>query len=186
METKKPMLLVFAGPNGSGKSTITDYLGTVGEYTNADDIVKAMGIDNKQAAEIVEKKRYEAIESKLDFTFETVLSSEYPMRVIRKAKEEGYFIKCIFVLTIDPEVNILRVDARVSGGGHDVPKDKIRDRYYKSLGNVKELIDLCDILHIYDNTREEAVRILRKHKEEDITIFPNDLWDEERIINLVC
>jgi predicted ABC-type ATPase len=186
MQNKKPMLLIFAGPNGSGKSTITDYLEIVGEYTNADDVVRVTGMDNYEAAKLVEKKRYQAIEDKRDFTFETVMSSEYPMKIIRKAKANGYFIKCIYVLTIDPEVNVLRVESRVLSGGHDVPKDKIRDRYYKSLNNIKELIELSDILHIYDNTNEEAVRILRKHKDEDIIIFPNDLWDEEKIISLLC
>ena len=47
---RKPMLLVFAGPNGSGKSTITGYFDIVGSYTNADEIVKATGMDNKEAA----------------------------------------------------------------------------------------------------------------------------------------
>ena len=40
METKKPLLVVFAGPNGSGKSTITDTFGNLKGYTNADEVVK--------------------------------------------------------------------------------------------------------------------------------------------------
>ena len=60
----------------------------------------------------------------------------------RKAKSEGYFIKCIFVLTIDPLVNVARVEARVASGGHDVDKEKIKSRYYKSLANIKELMTL--------------------------------------------
>ena len=93
MLNKKPMILVFAGPNGSGKSTITKYFDTVGKYTNADDIVNSMGMDNREAAEFVDKKRYESIENKEDFTFETVLSSEYKLKLLRKAKDEGYFRK---------------------------------------------------------------------------------------------
>lgn len=71
MLNKKPMILVFAGPNGSGKSTITKYFDTVGTYTNADDIVAATGMSNEEAAAFADKKRYEAIGSKEDFTFET-------------------------------------------------------------------------------------------------------------------
>lgn len=56
-------------------------------------------------------------------------------------------------------------------------------RYYKSLDHIKLLLELCDILHVYDNT-EEPVRIIRKHKQ-DISIFPNDLWSEERIFELI-
>ena len=55
----KPMVFVFAGPNGSGKSTITEYF-DIKNYTNADDIVKSMGVTNEEAAVIVQKKRYES------------------------------------------------------------------------------------------------------------------------------
>ena len=60
--------------------------------------------------------RYESIVKKEDFTFETVLSSEYKLNILRKAKEEGYFIKCFFILTVDASVNVARVSARVASG----------------------------------------------------------------------
>ena len=56
-------------------------------------------------------------------------------------------------------------------------------RYYKALANIPQLMELCDILHIYDNTIT-PVRIVRKHKD-DISIFPNDLWSESKIIELI-
>ena len=133
MSAKKPMLLVLAGPNGSGKSTITQFFEKVGEYTNADDVAMSTGMSVEDAARFVDKKRYDAIAQKRDFTFETVLSSEYKMDILRRAKDEGYFIKCIFILTVDPLINVARVEARVALGGHDVPKDKIISRYSKSL-----------------------------------------------------
>ena len=139
--------------------------------------------DNFEAAQFVDEKRYEAISNNKDFTFETVLSSEYKMNILRKAKEEGYFIKCVFVLTIDPCINIARVKARVAQGGHDVEEHKIVSRYAKSLANIRELLSLCDIVHVYDNTFE-PVRIIRKHKE-DISIFANELWSEEQILELI-
>ena len=177
------MILVIAGPNGSGKSTFTQYFEKIGEYTNADDVVAATGMSNADAARLVDKKRYESIANKKDFTFETVLSSDYKLELLRKAKSEGYFIKCIFVLTVDPRVNIARVQSRVAQGGHDVEKEKIISRYKKSLNNIKELLEICDILHVYDNTLK-PFRIIRKHKE-DISIFASDLWSEDRIISLM-
>ena len=69
MSTKKPMILVLAGPNGSGKSTITKLFDVVGEYTNADDIVAATGMDYLAAARMADEKRYSAIKEKRDFTF---------------------------------------------------------------------------------------------------------------------
>ena len=183
MSTKKTMVLFMAGPNGSGKSTITQYFEIVGEYTNADDMVKTIGMSNEEAAILADKKRYESINKKADFTFETVLSSKYKLDILKKAKEAGYFIKGVFVLTINPNINVARVAARVASGGHDVDKDKIIQRYKKSLDNIKRLMEICDILHVYDNSIE-PVRIIRKHKE-DISIFPNELWSEEHILELL-
>lgn len=183
MSERKPLLLVFAGPNGSGKSTITQYFDKAGMYTNADDMVSATGMSNEEAAKLADEKRYHSIECKEDFTFETVLSSKYKLDILRKAKIEGYFIKCVFVLTTDPSVNVARVAARVASGGHNVDTDKIQSRYIKSLDNIKILMDICDIMHVYDNTIEPT-RIIRKHKD-DISIFPNELWTTERIIKLI-
>lgn len=107
------------------------------------------------------------------------MSSEYKMDIIRKAKEEGYFIKCVFVLTINPKINVARVKSRVAQGGHNVEKEKIESRYSKAIGNIGELIELCDILHVYDNTLK-PVRIIRKHKEQ-LSINENELWSSEKI-----
>jgi predicted ABC-type ATPase len=71
----------------------------------------------------------------------------------------------------------------VAQGGHNVARDKIISRYEKSLANIKELLEICDILHVYDNTIEPK-RIIRKHKE-DISVFANDLWSEEQILSLM-
>ena len=51
------------------------------------------------------------------------------------------------------------------------------------VANIKELMRLCDILHVYDNTIQ-PIRIIRKHKEE-LSIFPNENWTEEMIIELI-
>ena len=183
MQNRKPMVLVLAGPNGSGKSTITTYFDIIGNYTNADDIVSSTKMDNLEAAKMVDKQRYESIEKKEDFTFETVLSSEYKLDILRKAKEEGYFIKCVFVLTVDPKINITRIESRVALGGHNVENSKVIEIYHKSINNIKELVELCDILHVYDNT-EIPQRIIRKHKD-DFSIYPNSYWNEEDILGLL-
>lgn len=139
MSERKPMVLVFAGPNGSGKSTVTTYFDKVDTYTNAYDIVAATGMDNMEAARLADKMRYRSIEQKEDFTFETVLSSHYKLDILKKAKEEGYFIKCFFILTVDASVNVARVSARVASGGHNVDEKSIRARYSNLLATLKNL-----------------------------------------------
>ena len=53
----------------------------------------------------------------------------------------------------------------MAAGGHNVDSSKVIERYYKSINNIKELLDICDIMHVYDNTKSPE-RIIRKHKEE--------------------
>lgn len=183
MQNRKPMILVLAGPNGSGKSTITTFFDKVGTYTNADDFVMTTGMDNMDAAILVDKMRYNSIDKKEDFTFETVLSSNYKLDILRKAKEEGYFIKCVFVLTVNPQINIVRIESRVASGDHNVDSRKVIERYYKSISNIKELLKICDIVHVYDNT-ETPKRIIRKHKDE-LSIYPNEYWSKQDILGLM-
>ncbi len=71
---------------------------------------------------------------------------------MKLAKEKGYKAISIFVCTNSPEINIGRVKNRVSEGGHDVPTDRLKDRYYKSLENLKPLYETSDEIYIYDNT----------------------------------
>ena len=180
--TRLPEVMVFAGPNGSGKSTITRMAKTVGKYINADDIQKTTLCTNLEAAVKAEELREEMIEDKQDFTFETVLSTDRNLNLLRKAKEKGYFVRGIYVLTIDPDINIARVTAREALGGHGVPEEKIRSRYVKALALIPRLVYVCDVLHIYDNTKE-PFRIFKKRKDAYFH-WSNTYWDWENITKL--
>lgn len=123
-----PEVIVFAGPNGSGKSTITQMAKIGGKYINADDIKRTTLCTDLEAAIKAEELRENMIENKKDFTFETVLSTDRNLLLLQKAKEQGYFVRGIYVLTANV-VNVARVQAREALGGHGVPEDKIRSRY---------------------------------------------------------
>ena len=179
---KLPEIIVFAGPNGSGKSTITRMAKTIGEYINADDIKKTTLCSDLAAAVKAEELRELMIEQKKDFTFETVLSTDRNLLLLQKAKDQGYFIRCIYVLTSNVNINVARVNAREALGGHGVPDDKIRSRYDKALALVPQLIKICDIVHIYDNTKE-PFRIFKKRKDVYYH-WANAYWDEEKINQL--
>jgi len=103
---KLPEVVVFAGPNGSGKTTITKMAKTVGEYINADDIKKTTLCTDLEAAIKAEELRNEMIARKMDFTFETVLSTDRNLLLLKKAKEQGYFIRGIYVLTSNVDINV--------------------------------------------------------------------------------
>lgn len=176
---KLPEVMVFAGPNGSGKSTITEMAKTVGQYINADDIKRTILCSDLEAAQKAEKLRNRKIAARDDFTFETVLSTDRNLNLLRQAKEQGYFVRGIYVLTANADINVARVHSREALGGHGVPEDKIRTRYEKALKLIPELVKVCDVLHIYDNT-EEPFRIFKKRKDVYFH-WANEFWSYEKI-----
>ena len=180
---KVPQLLVLAGPNGSGKTTVTSDIQTVGVYVNADDIKIAAGCTDLQAAEQATQARESLLRARADFTFETVLSTDRNLDLLRRAKTAGYQITAIFILTTDAAVNVARVRARVVTGGHDVPEDKIRSRYDRSLANLPALIDLSDTVMIIDNTNDPTC-IFARDATGSVTEPTRD-WPEDRINRLL-
>lgn len=183
LQNRKPEIIVFAGPNGSGKSTITQLFQIDMDYINADDIKKSTLCTDLEAAQKAEQLREEHLSQHKDFCFETVLSTDRNLKLLKKAKENGYFIKCVYILTALPDVNVMRVRARVIQGGHGVPEDKIRSRYHKSLELIKEVIPVCDICHIYDNSDDIPFRIFKKRKSE-YYFDENEFWSFDDIVLL--
>ena len=179
---KLPEIIVFAGPNGSGKSTITRMAKVIEPYINADDIKRTNYCTDLEAAQQAEKMREQAIANNDSFTFETVMSTDRNLKLLRRAKEKGYFIRCIYVLTADVNINVVRVESREATGGHGVPKDKIRTRYTKALKLIPELVEVADVMHIYDNSTV-PYRIFKKRKTEYF-VWENENWSEESIRKL--
>ena len=165
---RRPTLCIVAGPNGSGKTTMTLQLlanewAEDSLYINPDNIAQeTFGDWNSpeavlKAAKLATDKRYECLAQKKDFVFETVFSSEEKLEFVRKAKAAGFFIRFFFVCTEDPEINVHRITKRFLEGGHEVPISKIISRYYKSLANAAQAIELVDRAYIYDNSVENTL-----------------------------
>lgn len=191
LNQKEPEIIVFAGPNGSGKSTALEKFledlkkshNIVKHYINADNIKIDKNCTDLEAAQIAEKMREEALAAHEDFIFETVFSTDRNLNLLKRAKENGYFIRCIYVLTCDCQINIARVKSRKIDGGHGVPEEKIVSRYKKALDLIPAIVEVCDIVHIYDNS-EKPFRIFKKRKTE-YSYWPNKYWPESKIKDLV-
>ena len=184
MTDTAPELLVYAGPNGSGKSTVTKAFPVVGEYINADDIKKCEKCDDLQAAKIATALRENFLNKRMDFTFETVLSTDRNVDLLKRAKQFGYKIFVVFVLTCDVEINIARVQERVKNGGHGVPVEKIKSRYYKSLANIKPLLNIADSMKVIDNSGKRASLILNSENGK-LTFNQTEKWTNQKLKMLV-
>jgi predicted ABC-type ATPase len=179
----KPEIVVFAGPNGSGKSTIFNLAKVFYPYVNADDIKSSLHCTDLEAAEKATELRENLLAANKNFSFETVLSTRRNLELLKRAKEKGYFIRVFYVLTISPAINVMRIKSRVLNGGHNVPEEKVHARYDKALLLLPELIQISDILHIYDNS-QNIFRIFKKRKTENF-YWENSFWSKQQIEKLV-
>lgn len=119
-ELLRPVLCVVAGPNGSGKTSTTEKLlsnewTADSVYINPDNIAQeTYGDWNSQeailnAAKEATRLRYEYLQKRVNFVFETVFSSQEKLDFLKKAHNEGFFIRFFYVCTESPEINVLRV-----------------------------------------------------------------------------
>ena len=155
-----PRLMVIAGANGSGKTTLTNLLREHGndlaEYLNADEI--ALGLTgevherNLAAMHLSEQRRAALLAARESFSLETVMSHTGKLDLMREAKAKGYYVILVFVALEDPILNIERGAQRVSQGGHDVPTEKIVERYLRVMQYLPEAIRLADYAVLYDNS----------------------------------
>ena len=160
---RKPVLIVIAGPNGSGKTSTTRLVikhewADQCVYINPDEIAQTKYGDwndvnaVRQAVEYCEEWRKELLHEHRDFIFETVLSSDGKVDFLKRAKEEGYFIRMFFICTESPTINAARIANRVMEGGHDVPIQKIISRYEKAIVNAVKVMRFADRAYFYDNS----------------------------------
>ncbi len=92
----------------------------------------------------------------VSFTYETVMSHAQKIDFFKKAQNKGYKVYLYFIATEDPEINIRRVDIRVAQSGHHVHPEVIKNRYFKSLNNLKEAVKQSNRAYIFDNSNEKA------------------------------
>jgi predicted ABC-type ATPase len=95
-----------------------------------------------------------AIAEQLDFAFETTLGGYTIAALLQRALAVGVEVRIWFVGLSSPELHIARVRSRVARGGHDIPEEKIRERYDQSRINLIELMPSVTELKVYDNSIE--------------------------------
>lgn len=113
-------------------------------------------INGYYAAAIADFIRVKLLGQKVSFTFETVMSHPSKVEILKLAQALGYRTYLYYIATDDPEINVSRVRYRVSHGGHDVPEDKIRSRYSRSLDLLMMAIRNTNRAYIWDNSGHDT------------------------------
>lgn len=114
-------------------------------------------IDSYFASVLADFIRSKLLQLKKSFSFETVMSHRSKVDILRKVQEIGYRTYLYYIATEDPEINISRIDYRVKMGGHSVPKNKIIERYNRSLELLFEAVQATNRAYIFDNSQKGHV-----------------------------
>lgn len=151
------MLVALAGPNGAGKSTFFEaqFLPLGLRFINADVIANELKIGAYEAAAAAEQLRREMVARGESFVFETVLSDPEGAKVdfLRDAAAAGYDVLLCFIGVDSPATSRERVALRVMQGGHGVPKEKLVDRYSRTMQNLTRALKVLPHVLVYDNSR---------------------------------
>jgi predicted ABC-type ATPase len=160
-----PTIYVLAGVNGSGKSSILGaHLLEQGlPFYNPDESAQVLRrihpninptIANSHAWIMGKDLLQKAIFTKQSFAFETTLGGNTIPRLLREAAESGLHLKISYVGLKSVELNIARVQFRVGHGSHDIPEEKIRERWDGSRENLIKLLPIVSALRVFDNSEE--------------------------------
>jgi predicted ABC-type ATPase len=164
----KPIFHLLAGPNGAGKSTLYRALVASGnissqlEFVNADlyeqshlqHITDALQ-RSEAARDWADSRREALLNAKVGFVSETVFSHESKLALITQAQTMGFDV-VLYVVSLDnPKRLLARVSQRVREGGHNVPAQRILDRYPRTMANLKKAVRLADLAFVYDAAEVE-------------------------------
>jgi predicted ABC-type ATPase len=153
---RRPIVVALAGPNGAGKTSFyRAYLKPSGlRFVNADVFALDLQIDAYRAAGLANGLRRQLIEQRASFIFETVFSDPIgdKLEFLKQAERAGYSVALFFIGVAGPGISDQRVAMRVAKGGHDVPADKLTERYPRILRNLQRALAELSNVRVYDNS----------------------------------
>ena len=152
----RPIVVALAGQNGAGKTTFYKaYLKASGlRFVNADEIARDLRADAYAAAKMADTLRRELLAEHESFIFETVFSDPVGDKIafLKEAERSGYTVILLFIGAKGPEISDERVAMRVLKGGHDVPADKLKERYPRVMKNFQRALLEISNVRVYDNS----------------------------------
>jgi predicted ABC-type ATPase len=183
-----PNLYIISGCNGAGKTTASFTLLPAmldcKEFVNADEIAKGISpfqpdSVSLQAGRIMIERIEELLNTGVDFAFETTLTTLSYVNTIKTAKEKGYSVTLLYFWLNDVNLAIERVKTRVSEGGHNIPEEVIRRRYFRGVYNLtNKFIDICDYWIVINNSSRPFTFIAEGQSSLEIKVHDTIIWEQ--------
>lgn len=115
----------------------------------------------------------------MPFAFETVFSylQKQPDKTFKSKadtivalQQAGYFVTLLFVGLASAELSILRVGTRRLQGGHDVPEEKLKQRFPRTQEAIRLAAPIADMTLMFDNSRkiDKAFSLVRAQTRESV------------------
>ncbi len=181
-------LTIVGGANGSGKTTFSKEIIAQNnlEFLNADEIereLREQSEDESSKLLTAGKEFFRRLDSYLNkgesFVLESTLSGSYLKKVIEKAISLDYQIQIVYVFLKSPDDCIQRVKLRVKLGGHNVPKEDIVRRFYRSKDNFWKVYKnrANNWIMFYNSINQTSIQVAIGKKE-------NYIITEEKLFEL--
>ncbi len=181
-QKQQPICLIFAGPNGAGKTTFAmDYLPRVANcnrFINADLIAAGLSplapdVQAFAAGRLLLKEIAVNIELRRSFAFETTLSGLRYVQLIKSLRLKDWRVETIYLALPSMELAQSRVAERVRHGGHGIPGDVLKRRFFRSIIHFfDDCVQLPDQVTCYCNAGTEPELVFTQ--QHDCRIVEND------------
>lgn len=154
----------------------------VKEFVNADEIARGISPFQPEkvaiaAGRIMLQRLKHLLFLNEDFAFETTLSTKSFVGFIKQAKDQGYQVYLIYYWLDSVELAVERVKNRVVEGGHNIPTDTIKRRYYAGLNNFIHLYkQKVDYWMLIDNSQTSPILIAEGRSNEADQIKDLKKW----------
>lgn len=180
-------LYIIGGPNGAGKTTasytVLPRILQCREFVNADEIARGLSPFNPEsmaieAGRLMLQRINDLLARNESFSIETTLSTRSYFRLIEKAHQQDYSITLLYFWLHSPELALQRVAERVSKGGHNIPEEVVRRRYYEGLRNFFNIYaPIVDYWTLVDNSEVPRVIVAKGGANIGIQIVNTDKYN---------
>lgn len=159
--TSTPFMIALAGPNGAGKTSYyyneLNPLFPDTPFLNADTIQHVELEDTTmeaayQAAEIAAERRLACIQNRTSFIWESTFSHPSKIDVVAAAKAAGFVTKVVHISVNSPQICLARIARRVEEGGHNVPEQKVLERFSRCPPIIRRAVEIADEALVFDNS----------------------------------